>query len=232
MIFQLKYRILLSFFACTFGCYAQILDASEELIIKLSDSSEVKIYKKVNGFDDTSNEYYCLPSHLKFSETKSKEPEFSLLIYAEKSGNQGGILHFLTTWGLSLQQRNEAESILKTLKGDEARLMGAVTPELDTQYSNINITGSSPLVKALNTSATSLGKVPTYSNSKTAISFKLNSDNAQALKTAIANNSQDLKDIFLSMHFVIKFRKKGKSTPHKTVYKLEQNLYKLLNTQS
>ncbi|WP_203258782.1 hypothetical protein [Hyunsoonleella ulvae] len=231
MIPLLKNFILLGFLVCAFACYTQTLDASEKLTIKLSDSSEVYIYKSVNGFDETSDEYYYLPSHLKFSVTKSKEPEFSLLMYAEKNGNQGGILHFLTTWGLTLQQRNEAESILRSIKGNDARLMGAVTPELDTEHSKLYITGSSPLVDVLNTSATTIGKTPTFSNSKTACSFKLNSADAQSLKTAIDNNSQDLKDIYLSMHFVITFRKKGQSTPHKTVYKLEQNLYKLLNTQ-
>ncbi len=228
----LRNTILIGLMIAPYVCFAQTLDTSKEFIIKLSDSTDVKIYKKVDGFDAISDEYYYLPSHLKFSLTKSKEPEFSLLMYSDRGGNhQGGILHFLATWGLTLEQRNEAEAALRTIQGDNARLMGAVTPELDEEQENLTIKGTSPLVDILNKSATTIGRVPTFSHSKTASSFKLNNDDAQTLKIAIDNNTEDLKNIFLSMNFIIKFKGEHDRVPNKEDYTLEQNLYKLLNTQ-
>lgn len=224
-----KYNILLIFIAFAFSVNAQILDESKEITILLSDSTEVKIYKKANAFDELLNEYYYLPSHLKFSTTKNKESEFSLLTYNDNEGYEGAILHFLVTWGLTKEQREEAEIALRNEQGEDAQLMGAVTPELDQEHTQLYIKGTSPLVEILNKSATTIGSVPMFSNSKTASSFKLNNSDADTLKIAIENNTEDLKDIFLSMNFVIHFRRKHENVPHKIVYTLEKDLYKLLN---
>lgn len=211
------------------GCNSQVLNADKEITIVLSDNTQLNVFKKAGSFDEISDEYYSLPSHLKFSMNKKKEPEFSLLKYSDNNGNQSSILHFLMSWGLSLSQRKEVQTALEEIVGENAQFMGAVIPELDPTYTMLQIIGSSPLVDILNESATTIGRVSTFSNSKTACSFKLNHENTHTLETAVKNNTKALKTLFLSMNFMIKFKGKHRAGMYNKRYELKQNLYELLN---
>ncbi|MFY7672034.1 hypothetical protein ACOSP6_13190 [Tenacibaculum sp. MEBiC06402] len=208
---------------------AQILDANTKFTFILSDDSEIVVYKKAASFDENSDEYYSLPSHLKFSTNRLKEPEFSLIKYDDANGNNGGILHFLTSWGLSLSQRKEVEKALEKVAGEDARFMGNVTPNIDNNHPYLQISGKTKLSEILNNSATSLGRITLFPNSKSASSFKLNSDETQTLASAINKNSKELKKLFLSMNFIIQFKGKKKYGLSKETYQLKENLHTLLN---
>ncbi|MDY8138113.1 hypothetical protein [Aquimarina sp. 2201CG5-10] len=225
----LKHSIQIFLFAYSFCGFAQVLDIEKGIRIALSDSSEVQLYKKIDAFDENSQEYYYLPTHLKFSTSKDKAPEFSLLMYEEENKNKGAILHFLVSWGLAKEQLEEVDLALKNAKGEDARLMGAVIPELDQEQTQLYIKGASPLVSILNNSITAIGKTTVFPNSKIAGSFKLNSEESQTFNKAIQENSESLKETFLAMNFVISFRKNKEVYPQKISYQLEQNLHELLN---
>ncbi len=207
--------------------YTQVLDIEKGLRVILADSSEVQLYKKSDSFDEITQEYYYLPTHLKFSTTKDKTSEFSLLVY-EGEENRGSILHFLVTWGLTKEQLGEVDLALKNSINEDARLMGAVIPELDEDKKQLCIEGSSSLVSILNKSATSIGKITVFPNSKLASSFNLKGEDSAVLNKAIQENSESLKETFLAMNFIIKFRKTKENYPQKISYKLEKSLYQLL----
>jgi len=223
----IKHSIQFFLFMYSFYGNTQILDIEKGVIIKLPDSSEVQLYKKIDGFDEFSQEYYYLPTHLRFSTSKNKEPEFSLLMY-EGENKKGGILHFLVSWGLTKQELEAVDIALKNIKR-EARLMGAVIPDLDEEHTQLQITGSSSLVSILNNSVTRIGKTTVFPNSKLACSFSLNEEGAQELNKAIQENSESLKETFFVMNFLISFKKTRGTYPQKISCKLKQNLYKLLN---
>ncbi|WP_143569714.1 hypothetical protein [Tenacibaculum agarivorans] len=225
----IHYSIQILLILLYLGSNAQVLDARKEFSIVLSDSTQLKVFKKAGSFDEVSDEYYSLPSHLKFSVNQKKEPEFSFLTYSDRGGSQSGILHFLMSWGLSLSQRKEVQTALEKIVGEDARFMGSIVPELDNTYNTLQIIGSSPLVDILSESATAIGRVPTFSNSKTACSFKLDHNDTETLKTAIADNTEDLKTLFLSMNFIIKFKGKHRAGIYDENYQLKTNLFELLN---
>lgn len=208
---------------------AQTLDANKEFTFILSDNSKVIVYKKAGSFDENSDEYYSLPSHLKFSMNQLKEPEFSLVKYDDANGNEGGILHFLTSWGLSLSQREEIQKALEKTEGEDARFMGHVTPEIDTNQPYLKISGESSLTEILNNSATAIGRVTTYPHAKSASSFKLNGRDILILETSIKKNQNNLKKLFLSMNFIIRFKGKNGYGISNEPYQIQESLHTLLN---
>ena len=209
--------------------YAQTLDATKQTTIVLSDNSKIVVYKKATSFDENSDEYYSLPSHLKFSKNQLKEPEFSLVTYDDAKGNLGGILHFLISWGLTLSQREEVQKELEKKAGEQARFMGPIIPEIDTNQPYLTISGKSELVEILNNSATSIGRVTTFPNAKSASSFKLSNEDAQTIETLIKSNSKNLKTLFLTMNFIIRFKGKNGYGLSQESYQIQENLHTLLN---
>lgn len=208
---------------------AQILNAESEVMIILSDHSEVTLYQKANAFDETGEEYYYMPTHLQFGRSKSNDPEFSFLTYKEDKEYKGAILHFLLTWGLNKHQLDEADIKLKEIKGPEAILMGAVMPEAKDYSEGFVIEGTSTLVHILNSSKTSIGTTPVMPHAKIAASFQLNKEDSETFDKAIKNNTNELKNTWLVLNYQIKFRKKGDSSPLDTPYQLKQSFEKLIN---
>lgn len=226
---NLKFLTILTLvIACHFN-YAQTLDARKELTITLSDNSIVKVYKKAESFDEASNEYYSLPSHLKFSLNNDKQQEFSFITYHDDQGNQNSVLHFLVSWGLTKSQRNEVQKLLEKKVGKNARFMGSVLPETDQNHTKVKISGDSNLSSILKNSATSIGRTTTFPHSKSASSFKLSNNDSKSFEEALKRNKKELKKLFLSMNFNIQFKGKNGYGISKEPYQLQENIYTLLN---
>ncbi|AUC14019.1 hypothetical protein BTO06_02090 [Tenacibaculum sp. SZ-18] len=215
-----------------FKCHynnAQTLDPNEELLITLSDQSTIKVYKKAQKIEECSNEYYSLPSHLKFSLNHDQCQEFSFITYHDEKGNQSSILHFLISWGLSQSQTNETQKSLVKKVGENAQFMGPIVPEIDQNHPEVKISGDSNLVHILRNSGTIIGRTTTFPNVKSASSFKLNKNDSKSFEEVLKNNKNELKKLFLSMNFIIQFKgKKGKEIT-KEPYQIQENLYTLLN---
>lgn len=207
---------------------AQILNAESEVIITLSDHSEVTLYQKVNAFDESGEEYYYLPTLLHFGKSKNNDPEFSFLIYKEGKEITGAILHFLVSWGLNKLQLNETDMKLKEIKGPKAILMGAVMPESKNYSEGFIIEGTSTLVHILNRSKTTMGTTTVMPHAKIAASFQLNKEDSETFEKALKNNTE-LENTWLVLNYQIKFRKKGSSSPLDTPYQLKQSFEKLIN---
>ena len=79
--------------------------------------------------EEKTSQYYYLPTNLHLSRRADGVPEFLFLKFttearAENGGINGGLMHFLMEWGLTLDQENELKQKLKKVD-PKAELMGA-----------------------------------------------------------------------------------------------------------
>lgn len=226
MKLQLYISIVLLF--STYMLKSQNLYADTYEDITLSDGLEIRVHKKW-GLTNDDNQYYYLPVNLQFSATKDMKPEFSFLEYKDGEITTGAIMHFLMSWGLNKNQLNEAQDSLTVSKGEEARLMGAVIPEVVDADNGFTIEGKSQLVQILNKTRASVGKTPTMSNTKVAASFQFSEEETKILREALKGNGDHLKNTFISVPYILNFRKNESGKHFKKEHKLTKNFYELLN---
>lgn len=152
----------------------------ESLLHKqLSDGTEVSLYQAMAS-DPGSIAYYYAPVNLRISDHDGR-PEFSFMAYRENNGSiQGGIMHWLLTWGLTASQLQELETWLTAEVDPQAVLMGSigVTPKGNTRI----IPERDPLTQLLQRSMNSSSDIPQVPGSKMAASFQLNADDTQTLQ--------------------------------------------------
>ncbi|CAM1371892.1 hypothetical protein [Tenacibaculum xiamenense] len=111
--------IVCSFFLIQ-GLEAQvILDSQNKVNISLDDGVEITLFGKAKTRNNRfSSEYYYLPTNLHLSKREDGTPEFLFLKYTSENrvdagGAQGALMHFLMEWGLSSEQKAEAQEKLK-----------------------------------------------------------------------------------------------------------------------
>lgn len=225
---QIEHIAIIIFHCFVLSGFGQTLDAEKGYTIQLSDGIEVNVFKKASSFDETANQYYYLPSNMRFGRTPSNELEFSLMSYKDQKELHGGILHFLVQWGLNKEQLQETDSILKASLEEDAVLMGAVLPNYSEKHDQLIIEGNTELAEILNASEHTIGKITTIPNAKSAASFKLSAENTEKIMRLLQTNSDTLKEIFISMIFNISFKNNG-TQPSEREYILTKNLHELLN---
>ena len=197
---------------------AQRLDADDCESIVVAAHVEVTACKSIGD-----NEYYYLPTNLRFAETKHNDISFSFIKFQDKE-TSGSILHFLITWGLTSWQFQKAKEQLRDKKGIQAKLMGAVIPDVKNDVDGFVIEGTSKLVDILNRSMVHIGKATPMAHTKIAASFQLNQEDTWFLDSALANNQKDLKNTYLTLVFYLNYPPESYRT-----YKLKKNFYELLN---
>lgn len=197
---------------------AQRLDASDCESIMIAANVEVTACKSIGN-----NEYYYLPTNLRFAETKKNDISFSFIKFQDKE-TSGSILHFLITWGLTSWQFQKAQEQLIDSKGIHAKLMGAVIPDVKNDVDGFVIGGTSKLVDILNRSMVHIGKATPLAHTKIAASFQLNEEDTRYIDDALKNNKTDLKNTYLTLVFYLNYPPE----PYRT-YKLTKNFYELLN---
>ena len=219
--------VLITLLILPFISFAQILDAKEKVTIALDTKERIVLYKKADAFDEQTMNYYYLPCLLKLSTSVAGTSEYSFVQYKERNKIQGGLLHFLVKWGLSSKQLSLADSLLKVEKGEEAKLMGAVTLEPIEGEEHMSIQGEKGLAALLLRSKPQLGKVPLYPHAKSAVAFHLSAEDAIELGNVLQANSSTLEDLYISLSFGVQFRVNYQigTIP----FQLKENLRKLLN---
>ncbi len=141
--------------------------------------------------------YYYLPVNMRVAE-KNAAPEFSFIAYRKDSLSEieGGLLHFLLTWGLDSEQETLLDSLFKTHSDSLATLMGS----LMVKPIEFEITTEKPIAKILKGTMSNVPKVPSFAGGKMAVSFKLNGEQAKMVRKAI-KSPQTVSDILLVFHF-------------------------------
>lgn len=225
---KLQLYILILLLCSSNALKSQNLYADEYEDFTLADGLEIRVHKKW-GLNSDTNQYYYIPVNLKFSTTKNMEPEFSFLTYKNGEITEGAIMHFLMSWGLTKNQLNEAQDSLIVIKGEDAKLMGGVLPEVVDANIGFTIEGKSSLVQILNESKVSIGKTPAMSNTKIAASFQFKKEDAEIINEVLDENGSDLKNISISITYILNFRKNDSRIYCKREHKLKKNFYELLN---
>lgn len=216
----LFYTFLFSF--CTIQSNAQELDANNRLTIALNDGTKVNLIGKAMpiGSETVSNDFYYLPTNLRLAKKPDGTPEFLFVKYttekdATVGGVQGAIIHFLIEWGLSPEQRKEAEQKLKELLGTgkvpnkgflysfmdmnristgNARIMGPV--ELLSNEGSFQIRSATLSdVKLIQS-----GRAPTTEGAKAIVAAKMDKNAAQLL-AATLDKTKSIADLSLDMYF-------------------------------
>ncbi len=225
---KLQLYILILFLMSTYVLKSQRLYVEAYEDITLSDGLKIRVHEKW-GHSNDANQYYYEPVNLRFSITKNEDPEFSFLAYKDGHDTSGAIMHFLISWGLTKNQLNEAQDSLVQAKGINAKIMGAVLPKVVNAEIGFTIEGKSSLAQILKRALVSVGKTPTMPNTKIAASFQFNKEDAEIFQNALNENGDELKDVSISIPYILNFRKKENNMYCRREHKLQKNIYKLLN---
>lgn len=141
--------------------------------------------------------YYYLPTNLHVS-YKNGVPEFSFISYKkdENSDIEGGLMHFLLSWGLNSEQ----DSTLNVLFRQKADSLGTLMGAMNVTAQAFEITTDKPIAKVLRKTLSSTAKVPSYAGGKMAVSFRLDGEETKAIQKAI-QNPKSVEDINLEFRF-------------------------------
>jgi len=175
--------------ACLMGMtsMAQSFDLEGSLSFNLSDSSEVKVISRRGE----PGIYYYFPTQLRLAQNRQGENEISFLGIREAEGQEleGAILHWLFTWGLSREQQEELDSLLKVRIDSTALLWGALPLSLhpDSPHPHFVSEEGSDLKKVLESHLSSQGQVPNFPGGKWAASYNLDRAGAKKVEDAIRN---------------------------------------------
>ena len=168
------------------GAFGQAFNLADREILLLQDGTQVELVQRY----DELHRYYYLPANICVSRKKDNTPEISFLAVREheKGPIIKGILHFLLCWGLTREQLNEAENLLRT-KDESALIMGAI-PLRGRQELNLPLfyapKGNS-YVDHLNAYRQSSASVPTYPGGKWAASHYFPASAAKDIQEVLGN---------------------------------------------
>jgi hypothetical protein len=209
------------------ACRAQSLhaasveyDGRRELTLK--DGTKVILLPTLDS-TATKPKYYYLPTNLHLSRSPDGTPQFLFLKFVtEKSEEQGGVsgalLHFLMEFGLSAEQKNEAQAQLR--QGASRALQVWRSPTLQTRNPTgmqvAEIVGAAPVEapadagaasfqiisgtltdKTLTPSIVTSGKAPLMPGEKIAAAARLSSNGAQLLAATLEKTSS-IADVSIS----------------------------------
>lgn len=179
----------------TYASAQRICASTKERVI-LHYNTAVDIYKERG-----SDTYYYVPLHVQIS-TKNQKPQFSFQEYKNNNNapSEGAILHCLITWGLTKMQSLKLKQYIQHKFGADAVLAGAVN--LEPLNSNI-IFSKDKVGKILSQALKSRGSLPTFSNSKMALSFHVPKKHVATIKQAIKNPYQ-FKNTSIEFRYIVK----------------------------
>ena len=172
------------------GGWTQVVDNSCLYAFTLSDEIKVNVVRGFN--DESSHTYYYLPANLKLSVKKDKTPEFSFLTYNTGDGKEisGAILHMLFSWGLTPEQEKEVEKKLHSSVDSNAVLAGVISLEVPDNVPGFRFTGENEWVKILNTKWSQEPMVSVIPETKMALSYRFNAEEAKKFQEALTQTSK------------------------------------------
>ena len=168
----------------TLSGHSQNLDEGSRNEIVLRNGTKVILYKAHEG--DGEKTYSYLPVNMRLS-VRDGRPEISLLKFSEE-GHAGAILHFLLTWGLSEQDREEANVLLNLKLRDTVFVAGPAM--VDAAPQSFLITGNDRLVGIMNKTLRQNSQVPLFPGSKLAASFRFEGADAEYLEEIIGDRNK------------------------------------------
>ena len=164
--------ILFILFSVPCYSYCQILTEATRVAYKNASCDEVILY----AAQDCAHCYYYQPVDFRISSKPDGTPEISLVTW--KSDNEskiiGGVLHLLTTWGLTAEREKGTQTFLRSAVDSLGTLMGPST--ITATPETLTIHGDDKLATILKRSLSNVPLAPLTPGSKTALSFRFNED--------------------------------------------------------
>jgi len=203
---------------------SQRLNIDTKISFTLQDKTEVTLYA-AHEFQGESLFYYYLPVNLRISVRNESTPEFSFLTYKEEEGKEisGGILHWLLKWGLTAEQENEVQRLLKSEIDSNLVMMGAAAVSQLENDSCFQILSDNPVASVLRRSMKSVGSTPLLPGGKLAVSFMFNAEDARTIKQAF-ENTDELEGIKIVLNFKLPEMYGSGKINIENVYKLKGDL--------
>ncbi len=184
---------------------AVVLDDENRLTITLGDNTPITLIGVAGATGDArTSQYYYLPANLRLSRRADGVPEFLFLKFttearADAGGINGGLMHFLMEWGLTLAQETDLRDKLKKLD-PKAELMGVVPMETAGDAGSFQIISATMSDNKLTTASINSGKAPLVPGGKAAAAARLSPEGAQLL-AATFEKQRSISDVSIDLNF-------------------------------
>lgn len=162
-------------------CAAQAVDHSGKLTCTLPSKVTVALFPNLQN----SHEYYYLPTNLRISFKEASTPEFLFMAWKNEGSTQidGGILHWLLTWGLTKNDEKFVRDFLIAKVDSNAVLKGVLTFTAPNKYQFLG--KNTELIALLQRSLSSGGIIPSEPSGKSASSFRFSTEDARTIEQLI-----------------------------------------------
>ncbi len=184
---------------------AVVLDDDNRLSIMLADNTALTLIGTAGATGDVkTSQYYYLPANLHLSRRLDGVPEFLFLKFttearADAGGVNGGLMHFLMEWGLTLAQETELREALKKVN-PKAELMGVVPMEAQGEGGSFQIISATMSDNKMATALVTSGKAPLIPGGKAAAAARLSAEGAQLL-AATFEKQRSISDVSIELNF-------------------------------
>lgn len=176
--------------------------------VKLADGTTVRCFPAATDDPETvSKNYYYLPANPRVSIDTEGRPRFSLIRFVtdktiEEGGADGAILHFLVEYGLTDQQKEEAQVNLRRQVKD-AELKGAVPLEVGAEGSSFHVISATLTDEGFTSTLVSSGKAPVMEGQAVAVAARLDSYGAQLIGRSLEQPTTDISVVF-DLQYIVK----------------------------
>jgi hypothetical protein len=175
---------------------AQMVDTGAKITLELPGGHPVELFPAL----DNPLGFYCLPNQLRLSVTEENQPEFLLMLWGSEGETavNNGIMHWLLTWGLLMEQEKLVSQYLVEKVDSNAVFLGTLAVKAPDKY---RFTGkNTALIQLLQSAITSGGGIPTVPGGKSATSFKFNKTAAQTIEKQ-AKDPKKWEGVIIEMPF-------------------------------
>jgi hypothetical protein len=196
---------------------AQVLDYNNKVTLALSDGTTVILYGKAKTRNNNfTGQYYYLPVNLHLTKKEDGTPEFLFLKYTSdkteaNGGAQGGLMHFLMSWGLTPEQEAEAQIKLKEkiseLKKNSGSPYKSVSNPTIVGAADVTVEDgksfrviSSILTDDGMATVVASGNATSLPGAKIAVAAKLDSNATQLLAATLEKN-RSISDVSIELSF-------------------------------
>ena len=176
--------------------------------IKLQDGTTVRCFPgATNDPEKPSKNYYYLPTNPHVSKDQDGLPKFSMIRFVsdktkEAGGAEGAVLHFLVEYGLSQEQMQETDKLLKKqVKG--AILKGAVPLEVGAEGNSFNVISAILGDKEFAPTLITSGKAPVMEGQQVAVAARLDAYGATLLAEGFKQPTSQVSVAF-DLKYVVK----------------------------
>ena len=156
----------------------------QAIAVRLADGTAVAVVA-VRGIEE--HRYRYLPARLSLSRRRDSIPEFSFLPYRQNdtSAIDGAVMHLLLRWGLSREQEEELQQLIRNEFDTIGVVDGALTVRPAREEKSWEITSTGALGTILNRGVSSAGHIPVTPGSKFAVSFRFDGQDATLMAEAL-----------------------------------------------